>query len=666
MVHSFLKTVVLAASVSALVLSGASPSYGAGAGGWTPSVPPLPLEAAIEDWDLRGVTMSPDGKHVAGIVKGTNGGPPMIRIWQTEDMTREPVTLGSARMRFVSVQFLGNDRLLVSANQPVSAGAGSNWFSKVLITDFNGNEWIEPMKEAFEERQTAVVSLFGRIPGDSEHVYMQYGALFEGQDVFKVNIRNGTGARVARNGDDEGLLPVGMGPDGAIRIRQTVTTENGDYIFKYFFRETTNAPWRELPALEDRVSARNDLSILRVNRAGTTLWFYTNAGRETGVIKTLDLRTGAVSDPVFVNPDYDASRMIWWSPSADDADNDETAPEPVLGGYCYSGPSEECVYTDERLIALQARMDRQFARSHPGAFVRLQQVRNGGNLVLVNVTGPNVPDAWFIYKVVDGRPSLTRLGSVDDSLVQANLASAQWVTYKARDGLDIPAIVFLPPGYDAARDGRIPLVVMPHGGPWARDDMDFDISMWPQLFATRGFAVMQPQYRGSQGIGTTLWRAGDNEWGAKMQDDKDDGARWLVEQGVADPDRIMMYGYSYGGFAAAAAATRSGSSSRGLYQCAISGAPAIDLTRIGTDWGEGRVQRLNQGNTVGGWDPYDHLQDVQIPWLIFHGSFDRQADTVHSRTTAARMRQVNPGANFRYVEIPTMAHTLIQMTPDHR
>jgi dipeptidyl aminopeptidase/acylaminoacyl peptidase len=196
--------------------------------------------------------------------------------------------------------------------------------------------------------------------------------------------------------------------------------------------------------------------------------------------------------------------------------------------------------------------------------------------------------------------------------------------------------------------------------------MDFDISYWPQMFATRGFAVLLPNYRGSTDLGKALWKGGDNQWGAIMQDDKDDGAKWLVDQGIADPTRMMMYGYSYGGFAAAAAAARSGGRSEGLWQCAISGAPAIDLQRIATDWGTNRIQRVNQGVTVGGWDPMTHLDQVKIPWLIFHGDYDRQADTIHSRTAAARMRQVNPNANFRYVEIPRMSHTLGEMTPEHR
>ena len=120
----------------------------------------------------------------------------------------------------------------------------------------------------------------------------------------------------------------------------------------------------------------------------------------------------------------------------------------------------------------------------------------------------------------------------------------------------IPGLLTLPASYDKHRHGRIPLVVLPHGGPWARDYLGWDSSGWTQFLATRGYAVLQPQYRGSEGWGMALWKAGDKEWGQKMSDDNDDGAAWLVAEGIADPQRMAIFGYSYGGFAAIAASVR--------------------------------------------------------------------------------------------------------------
>jgi dipeptidyl aminopeptidase/acylaminoacyl peptidase len=390
---------------------------------------------------------------------------------------------------------------------------------------------------------------------------------------------------------------------------------------------------------------------------GKKLWVRTNKFSNFEAIYEFDIATQKFSDaPVFQNTDFDAASARFWSNS-----DDETLEGDPLAGFCYVGPAVECTYSDPILADLQQKLERQF----PGKSVSLVTIKNGGRKALVQIDAANSPSTWYVFE--NGNKLTRILGALDGVTVAPNsLATAQWVTYKARDGLDIPAIVYLPPGYDAQRDGRIPLVMMPHGGPWGRDYMDWDSSAWTQLLATRGFAVMQPQYRGSDGVGLNVWLAGDNQWGGKMQDDKDDGAKWLVEQGVADPDRMMMFGYSYGGFAAVAAAARSSDASKGLWQCAIAGAPAIDLARIKNDWGENRIQRQTQGRTVGGWDPMLNLDKVQIPLLVFHGSYDHQADVIHSRTAAAKIRQVNPSANFRYVEIPGMSHTLNKMTPEHR
>ena len=622
---------------------------------WTPKTPRLPIEAAIGDYALTNVAMSPDGNHIAAVVPVSSGNP-VIKVWDTRNLAKDPKVIGSSRMRFFSVSFIKNDRLSIIVNQPVSVGANSDWFSKVLFTDLEGKEFIEPMKGAFELRQTAVAGLMNRMARDPEHVLMESGALFEESDIFKVNVRTGVGQRVARQGDNEFLDSVGLDKDYNFRIKYDLKVENGIYFRRTYFREVGGS-WKLLEPLTLDYSSRHALTVLRMSQDAKKLWVRTNKFSNYEAIYEFDIETHKFSEaPIFANTEFDAAGIRFWATN----DAESLIGDP-LAGFCYAGPVIECTYSDPTLLELQSKLERQF----PGKSVSLVSIKDGGKKALVAVSSANFPTTWFIF---ENGTKLTRIiGALDGIDVNpANLAPAQWVSYKARDGLDIPSVVYLPPGYDAQRDGRIPLVVMPHGGPWSRDDMSWDAAAWAPLLATRGFAVLQPQYRGSEGLGLQLWLAGDKEWGAKMQDDKDDGARWLVEQGVADPDRMMMFGYSYGGFAAAAAAARSSTTSKGLWQCAIAGAPAVDLQRIKNDWGENRIQRQVQGQTVDGWDPMENLDKVQIPFLIFHGSYDNQADVIHSRTTAARIRQVNPKANFRYVEIPGMSHTLNKMTPAHR
>lgn len=645
---------IQAAVVAAILSSSAlqSPLF---AESWTPKTPRLPIAAAIGDYAMTDVSMSPDGKHIAAVVP-VAGGNPVIKVWETRNLSKAPKVIGSARMRFFSVGFIKNDRLSIVVNQPVSVGANSDWFNKVLFSDLEGKEFIEPMKGAFEVRQTAVAGLFNRMARDPDHVLMASGALFEAADIYKVNVRTGVGQRVARQGDNEGLDPAGLDNDYNFRLKSDLDIENGIYYFRTYFREA-NGSWTLLAPLSYNSADRKSLSILRLSQDNKKLWVLTNKFSNFSAIYEFDIATQKFSDaPIFANTEFDATSIRFWSNQDDEALEDDP-----IAAFCFAGPVPECAYSNPILRDLQSKLERQF----PGKAVTLKTVKDGGKTALVEVSAANFPTTWYVFE--DGKKLTRILGALDGvDFDPANLAPAQWVTYKARDGLEIPAIVFLPPGYDAQRDGRIPLIVMPHGGPWWRDDMTWDSAAWAPLLATRGFAVLQPQYRGSEGLGLKLWLAGDREWGAKMQDDKDDGARWLVEQGVADPDRMMMFGYSYGGFAAVAAAARSSDASKDLWQCAIAGAPAIDLERIKNDWGADRLQRQFQGRTVAGWDPMENLDKVRIPLLIFHGSYDNQADVIHSRTAAARMRQVNPGANFRYVEIAGMSHTLNKMLPAHR
>src|SRR5690606_36758345 len=190
-------------------------------------------------------------------------------------------------------------------------------------------------------------------------------------------------------------------------------------------------------------------------------------------------------------------------------------------------------------------------------------------LLVVHVA--SYPPQYYLLR----EGSLSLLAKSYPQVDPAALGSTELVYYLARDGLQIPAFLTRP-NSELCGNGPWPAVVHPHGGPWSRDTMDFDGSMWVPLMASRCMAVLRPQFRGSDGWGRKLWMSGDMEWGQKMQDDKDDGAKWLVDQGIAVPGRIAMFGFSYGGYSAFAASVRP----NGLYKCAIAGAGVTDINRI--------------------------------------------------------------------------------------
>jgi dipeptidyl aminopeptidase/acylaminoacyl peptidase len=272
--------------------------------------------------------------------------------------------------------------------------------------------------------------------------------------------------------------------------------------------------------------------------------------------------------------------------------------------------------------------------------------------VLLEKSGPRQPPEYYL--LADGKLQL--LGKSRPWIDLAALGDTAMVEYAARDGLMIPAFLTLPPK-DAFGPGPYPTLIVPHGGPWARDEMGWDPTGWTQYFASRGYAVLQPQFRGSEGWGQKLWRAGDAEWGQKMQDDNDDAVNWLVAQHIADPKRVAMFGYSYGGYAALAASIRP----NGLYQCAISGAGAGDLAAIAHATADNRFEREFQHPTIKGLDALAHAKEAKIPVLLYHGDRDQTVDIEQSRKFAAALKSA--GKPVKLVEIKDMGHQLIYWTP---
>jgi len=265
--------------------------------------------------------------------------------------------------------------------------------------------------------------------------------------------------------------------------------------------------------------------------------------------------------------------------------------------------------------------------------------------VIVEKSGPRQPPEYYL---LTDAGKLTLLGKERPWMNTAALGDTRLVQYAARDGLIIPAFL-TSPRKELYGPGPYPAIIVPHGGPWARDAMGWDASGWTQYFAARGYAVLQPQFRGSQGWGQKLWRAGDAEWGQKMQDDKDDGAKWLIAEGIAAPDRIAMHGYSYGGYSAMAAAVRP----NGLYQCAVAGAGVASLAKF-REIVNSRILRELQRPTINGLSPIEKTADVSIPIFLYHGDRDTTVPISESERFVAGLKSA--GKPHKYLAIPDMGH----------
>ena len=234
--------------------------------------------------------------------------------------------------------------------------------------------------------------------------------------------------------------------------------------------------------------------------------------------------------------------------------------------------------------------------------------------------------------------------------------------YAARDGLPIPALLTAMP--DVLEAGESPLIVMPHGGPAAFDRADFD---WlAQYFASRGYVVLQPQFRGSTGFGHSHMAAGEGEWGKKMQTDLDDGVAFLVDQGIADPERVCIVGASYGGYAALAA----GVFAPELYRChvSINGVSDIryalrdDLRRYGSGhwvvkyWQDWYGAGFREREELDALSPAQLAESFEGPLLLIHGRDDIVVDPDQSRLMRNALRRA--GKDVEFVQIRGGDHWL--------
>ena len=280
--------------------------------------------------------------------------------------------------------------------------------------------------------------------------------------------------------------------------------------------------------------------------------------------------------------------------------------------------------------------------------------------IVVRVDGPR---DGATYQMIDmGTHQASVLGPVYKGIERTDVAPVSYISYHAADGLVIPAYLTLPRDREAK---SLPLVVLPHGGPQASDGPEFD---WmAQAIPSRGYAVLQPEFRGSTGRGWSFIQAGYGEWGRKMQSDLSDGVRYLASQGVIDPRRVCIMGASYGGYAALAGVTLE----HGVYRCAVAVAGVSDPKEM-LKWERHRADRSDSlvmrywKRFMGADDlddpkleqisPMAHVAAADAPVLLIHGKDDTVVPIAQSEDMADALKAA--GKPVRFVKLDGEDHWL--------
>lgn len=618
------------------------------------------IETLAQFPGMTGFQISPDGKHMIAIA--SEGDSRSILVWKTAELGAKPTVIGARNMQIRGASFLKNDMLQVTLSQPYDLRTDQltkTFISKLLFTDLEGKEWIEPMastdigrsEESKLQAALANPTVLNRMALDPDQIVLESDSRGESRSVYRYNLRTRSATRIMRLGETDGSVWVNA--TGQPWAKSRFGTDDQGAFIAIDFR-TQGGDWAE--HFRSYVKNRDVVDVVAVGSKPGTAIITSNVGHEFAGLYEYDIATRKTTATVFEHKYFDASGVRSLRP-------DGSPTEEGYHGYTYDGhlggedvwadPKYEAVLRgvaqalgikeiDQPLVGVGSG-ERAQVRAFDGVSVRL--VQSVGDMMLIRVSGLTYPTEHYLMR----GQAIQLLAKEYPQVDRRALGKASFVYYKARDGLNIPAYLTVP-NAELCGPGPYAAVIHPHGGPWGRDTMQYDGSGWVPLLVSQCRVVLQPQFRGSAGWGRTLWYAGDREWGQKMQDDKDDGAKWLVEQKLADPKRMAMFGFSYGGYSAFAAAVRP----NGLYKCAIAGAGVSDIERIWARFFTNPFFRQRQEGTVRGLNPLAKADQIEIPIMVYHGDRDQTVPLIQSELFVDKARAA--GKPVEYHVLKDYAH----------
>ena len=628
---------------------------------------PPPLEAFAMRPIVRDVDLSPSGEHIAVMRLLGRGQNYVVDVYETENMVAEPYTLGAEHMDIVGVNWANDERLLVRTRQPVEVpgrrvgyntpgigapGRVKTYAYKLLSVGLDGGRWVElPSKTNIARfaSETVVQRLFSpnvihRLPEEEDWVMIEWlGSSDVGTEVFKVNVTNGASEPVFQFSSSYGAYRYDY--DGDVRMRAYVTPNDNDIVLQFRLKGETD--WRQW--LRYDVDERRPLAVLGfVPGEPNQVYVSWARDRDTEGIFLFDLtRPDEEPELLFATDRYDAGSVVTACISQACVDGDE---DPRLVGFSYVGDGATIYYIDEEAAALQESIDSALPA---GSFNAIHDRAADDKYIVIRAVGPQEPGRFYLLR---DRQNLQLLAT-STAIEPEQLGERQVIWYEARDGMRLNAVLTLP----TSGEPPYPTIAHPHGGPQSRDSLHWNSTFWdewPQLLATRGYAVLQPNFRGSTGFGYEYFAAGDSQWGYKMQDDVDDGMQHLVEQGIADPDRMAIFGWSYGGYSAMVGSMREPN----IYQCAIAGAGVSSMELIAKEQWNYRFRQVLQ-TTQAGLSPITQMEKVNVPVLLVHGDRDLIVSIRHSDLFANELDRL--GKPFKYVKLVDAAHTVDTLSYEH-
>ena len=571
-------------------------------------IPTIPMEDFFRNPDKSSFQISPDGKHIS-----------YMKPWKTrmnvhvvDVATNNEIRLTSSEERSVyGYGWLGNNRIGYVKDD----GGDENMHFYAVNIDGTNEIDLTP----FENVQARIID---DLEDDPDYVIIGLNKRNpQIHDPYRVNVNTGEMEMIAENpGNISGWV---TDHNGKLRMATTSDGVNTSLLY----RKTESDEFKTILTTDFKVA----VSPLFFTFDNKNIYVASNRGRDKTAIFEFDIDKVKERELIFEHKEVDVSGLMY------------SRKRKVLTGVNYTVAKREMVFFDDWRENIQKKLESKL----PGYEVGITSFSKDETKAIVITYSDRSRGTYYYYDVENDK--LKELAEISPWLNEDHMAEMKPVKYKSRDGLEINGYLTLPVG---SAGKNLPVVVNPHGGPWARDRWGYNSDV--QFLANRGFAVFQMNFRGSTGYGREFWEISFKQWGKSMQDDITDGVNWLISEGIADPKRIAIYGASYGGYATLAGLAFTPD----LYACGVDYVGVSNiftlLETLPPYWELGRQMMYEMiGNPETEKDilraasPIFHVDSIRSPLFVAQGAND-------PRVKKAESDQIVEALEQRGVEVPYM------------
>ena len=564
--------------------------------------PPLvPMRDFFRNPDKAAYRISPDGTWLSWLAPFENRLNIHVRKLDGEGDVRR-VTKETDRDIF-SYFWTSDDGLVYLQDK----AGNENFHLFAVQVDGSGVRALTP----FEGTRVSVVD---DLEDDPEHMIISMNRRDERLfDVFRIHLPSGDLELQVENPGNYTSYATDLNGNVRFAIASDGVNE------KIYYRSAVGEPFE----LIEEASWKSTFRPIQFTYDNEKVWVASDLGRDKDALVLYDPETRTEEDVIYQHPQVDLHSIEF-------SDKREK-----LLGVSFLAAYRTFVYFDGQ----REKLHRSLEELLPGVEVRLADHSDDESKWLLRTFSDRSQGAYYFYE--RSTDELRKLADISPWLNPDHMADMEPITYESRDGLFIHGYLTLPSGVPAE---NLPLIVLPHGGPQARDSWGFRSE--PQFLANRGYAVLQPNFRGSTGYGKLFMELGFGEWGRKMQDDVTDGVRYLVDKGIVDPERVGIYGASYGGYATLAGMTFTPE----LYAAGVSYVgPSSLFTLLESIPPYWEPMRESMYEMIGhpekdkerlrAVSPLFHIDQLESPLMILQGANDPRVKQAESDQIVAALRE---------------------------